>query len=320
MAIGDHFMATPALRALADRFDGRLALICDPGARETFFLDLPLRAVHEIRNKTILFEQSNPRPVRIRFSVDSLVREVGECDLFLSVNGWHSPSIDDLLQGLSPANAIGFFPSFQVYFPYNRNKHASENAFDIPRHLDPSLQLEDYSGAPALSANNRQRAEAWRLALPASARVLAVHAETKGPKMWPIERFVRVLDAFLARNPDVIVLAIGSKDIGLGKGKYRDRVIPCYDSPLSGALALLGTADLFLGVDSCMLHAADLFRVPGVGLFGPTSYSEYGFRFGPHKHIRGDNQTMTAISEMEVLDALDSIFSEFVLADLGEIT
>jgi len=57
-----------------------------------------------------------------------------------------------------------------------------------------------------------------------------------------------------------------------------------------------------------MLHAADLLRIPGVGLFGPTAPWQYGFRFAPHRHIRR-GRGMNRISEAEVLRALESLIT-----------
>jgi len=71
-------------------------------------------------------------------------------------------------------------------------------------------------------------------------------------------------------------------------------------------MAIVEEADLFLGVDSCMLHVADLNRIPGVGLFGPTSAKTFGFRFSEHKHIDG-NGRMSHISEEAVIRALNDI-------------
>jgi hypothetical protein len=54
-----------------------------------------------------------------------------------------------------------------------------------------------------------------------------------------------------------------------------------------------------------MLHAADLARVPGVGLFGPTRSATWGFRFGPHRHL--DERKMADITVDEVLRALEDL-------------
>jgi ADP-heptose:LPS heptosyltransferase len=145
--------------------------------------------------------------------------------------------------------------------------------------------------------------------VPPQAKVLLVHADTKPEKMLPAERLVSVLDAFLERHTNFVTFVVGTRNLHLDRGRYGKRVFPCYEVPLPISLALVGEANLFLGVDSCMLHAADLFKVPGVGLFGPTSCSEWGFRIGPHRHIyRGGY--MDAINVDDVLDALESLITE----------
>ena len=312
MAIGDHLIALPALRALAANFNGRLALSCSPRAREIFFSDLSFRATYEIHGKTIrdVCETQSRKLVSIRFDVDSLVRQVSDCDLFVSLNAWHSPSVDQLLERLPDADSIGFFPSFDVELSHSHGRHAIDTTFEIPRFLNPSLRLEDYSAAPAISPEIRQCVGAWRARLPASAKVLAVQVETRPSKMWPIKRFVRTLDRFLDNNREVIVIALGTRDLGLGEGEFGQRIVPCYNFYLPCAMAMVGAADLFFGIDSCMLHVADLFRVPGLGLFGPSNCTEYGFRFAPHRHICGPDQTMASIGETEVLDALESLYKE----------
>src|SRR5207249_9750826 len=88
--------------------------------------------------------------------------------------------------------------------------------------------------------------------------------------------------------------------------RHRHRVFPITGS-LETMFVLLRYANLFLGVDSCCLHAADVFRVPGVALFGPTDPCRWGFRMSPHgRHVCG-NGSMEAIQREAVVDALQEI-------------
>jgi hypothetical protein len=59
-----------------------------------------------------------------------------------------------------------------------------------------------------------------------------------------------------------------------------------------------------------MLHAADLARVPGVGLFGPTRAATWGFRFASHRHV--EMSTMAEITAAEVLAALEDLVGQHV--------
>jgi ADP-heptose:LPS heptosyltransferase len=86
-------------------------------------------------------------------------------------------------------------------------------------------------------------------------------------------------------------------------GRHRHRIVRI-DEHLEMVLAILKHADLFLGIDSCLLHAADLFRIPGVGLFGPTDPRRWGFRLSPRSRSIWGEGTMQAIRRERVLDLL----------------
>jgi hypothetical protein len=58
-----------------------------------------------------------------------------------------------------------------------------------------------------------------------------------------------------------------------------------------------------------MLHVADMARVPGVGLFGPTSAKEFGFYIGPHIMIQADG-SMDKIGIDMVTEALNRVVAE----------
>lgn len=52
----------------------------------------------------------------------------------------------------------------------------------------------------------------------------------------------------------------------------------CGGLALPTAFELVRYVDVFVGVNSCFLQAADLWRTSGVGLFGATEVHEFGFR------------------------------------------
>lgn len=84
--------------------------------------------------------------------------------------------------------------------------------------------------------------------------------------MWPVDRFVAVLDEFLARHPQMMVIAFGLNDIGLSNGKCRNRILACYKLPLSCAIALLGQCDAAVTAKSPngIIDTADRARELGV--------------------------------------------------------
>lgn len=300
-ARGDYLLNHPAIRALSRLLGDRLSLICRPGARRCFYSDLKFRRVWE---PPLDFSD-----LRSRFDAKQLAARMDGCDLFLCLNSWHNELMDELMAKIRPTISIGYDSSFTQPLPLDFDKHNADLGFDLPRGLEPGLRIEEFAQPPRMERRRVAFARSIRDRIPPSCRVLALHAETKSDKMWPTDRFRAVLDDFLGRRPEFFVLDLGVGDAGFDSGRFGDRIIPCGRLPLPTAIALLGFADLFLGVDSCFLHAADLYRVPGVGLFGPTSSAEFGFRFGPHRHIDGGG-SMTAIELADVLAALDSLIEE----------
>ena len=298
--LGDTLLALPTLRALTALFSQRLALVCDKGIYSALLPELVFRQVVEMRMK-----RNVPDWTR-EFSVSEVVQKVSECDLFISLAPWRSHSLQELLASLKPRSSVGFFDDFLIQAPLNFTQHAADLMFEIPRMLDEALRLEDFAAPPVLDRDSRRIAQSIRRSIPPTFRILLVHADTGQTKMWPADRFVHTLDAFLDHHPDFLVLLVGSTPQPLGSGRNAAHVIPCYGLPLGVALSLVGLADIFLGVDSCMLHAADLYRIPGVGLFGNSNPVEYGFRFSPASIVIED-RSMESIEVEPVLDALELV-------------
>lgn len=295
---GDRLLTMPALRALERLFPNRLTLICEEMAGELIFNGLQLRSICEVALRP--YGNSS-----VGFDSEAVARDVGTCDLLLSIIPGYFPAIGALIERFSPVRSVGFVQGFEITLPLDFNKHSAELAFDIPRYLDPSLRIEDFA-MPVFASRYQHKAQELRKLVPQEFRILAVHAETKPQKMWPSSRFTTLLHLFLDRHPDFLVFVVGGKNLNLEAGDHSDRVIPCFGLPLPSVFCLVGECDLFLGVDSCMLHAADLYRVPGVGLFGPTSYCQWGFRFSRSRHVCGDG-SMDSIKLEEVLVALESL-------------
>jgi ADP-heptose:LPS heptosyltransferase len=132
--------------------------------------------------------------------------------------------------------------------------------------------------------------------------------DTRANKNWDENRWVESLDAFLDKHTDFIALLVGRPKRPVDTARWRNasRVIPCYGLSLPSSCCLVAESDFFIGIDSCMLHVADMARVPGVGLFGPTNAKEFGFYIGPHIMIQADG-SMEKIRVDIVTEALNQL-------------
>jgi ADP-heptose:LPS heptosyltransferase len=307
--IGDAVLTLPTLRALGKMFTAPLTLICPKVA-----FDLCFREVSDRHVDTTGLPLTGPRPLppsphRTR-DYEALALEIGDVDVFIDTLTWNSLSstvIRPLVQRLAPTTTVGFPTDYGYDFVVGKEDcHAADITFRLARLFDPSARIETYAQPVPIPPSVWEEARSIRAALPGGTKVLAVHADTDwAEKRWPVTRFIDLLDRFLTRHRDFVAWIVGMGHEELNVGRERDRIFPQLGLPLDLAMGLVANADLFVGIDSCMLHAADLARVPGVGLFGPTRAATWGFRFGPHRHV--DMSSMAEIAVDEVLCAMEEL-------------
>ncbi|MGD1344853.1 glycosyltransferase family 9 protein [Mycobacterium seoulense] len=306
--IGEAIVTLPTVRALSEMFTAPLTLVCPK-----FIFDLCL---WEVSPRLIDITGSPPAGVAPRQVPDygALAAEVGGVDVFINTVPWNLISnsfVRPLRESLAPKTSIGFkidHDSYDIVVPKDVD-HAADLTFNLARLFDPSARIDDHAQAVAIAPEARERARSIRADVGRETKVLVVHADTDwAEKRWPVTRFIDLLDRFLSRRRDFVAWIVGMGHEELNVGSQRDRVISYLGLPLDLTMGLVANADLFVGVDSSMLHAADLARVPGVGLFGPTRPATWGFRFAPHRHV--DVKTMADITVDEVLRALDDLVDE----------
>ncbi|MDE0553100.1 MAG: hypothetical protein OXI24_02705, partial [Candidatus Poribacteria bacterium] len=172
---------------------------------------------------------------------DYVDQRIKECDLLLSLNPWHSREFDRLLERLAPTDSVGFYPAYSKQLVWSTSEHSVDMAFKVPQYLNPALRPESFAETLKLPRDCEQLAERWRKGVPPSLKVLAVHADTKEYKMWPTHRFVSLLDKFLERHPNFVVMVVGTQDLQLNQGQHGNKVYPCYGQPLAFSFALVGT-------------------------------------------------------------------------------
>lgn len=301
--IGDHITTLPALRALSNAFPPRVVLFAIPELRRMLLADLVVARDIPIHLSTL--------NGRNRFDPDVAKSFHEEFDLFVSLNPWYSPDVDRILEYLHPALSIGMHDAFDICIRSTQLEHTSDRAFRVVGAIDPNLCINDFTQPPGLSDRSIQAAQKILEGLPRHRRVLAVHNETLRHKVWSHRRLGQVLSQFLSSHEDVVAISLDRKVNAAVLGGCHARLFTPGNLPLDVALAVVSQSDLFLGVDSCMLHMADLCRIPGVGLFGPgesTSLGseEMGFRFGPHRHVQGHG-SMDGIDTASVLRAINEL-------------
>lgn len=300
---GDNYINLPALRALCHLFAGRLTLVGKRGPHQYCFDDLT------VKRRVLLDAHYNEEGYK--FDAVTAATEIGQCDLFLSLVPWYSPSLSELVRAWNGMPSVGFFETYTQCLPLDYDKPSADLAFDIVRTLKPDYQLADFIEPLRYPEARREDARQLLSMLEPGTRTLTVHMDTVPYKMWDENRWVEALDEFLDAHADFVVLMVGrpQQPVDTGQWRHADRVIPCYGLPLQSSCCLVAESDFFIGIDSCMLHVADMARVPGVGLFGPTNVKEFGFYIGPHIMIQASG-AMEKIRVGQVTEALHRLVEE----------
>jgi hypothetical protein len=293
-AFGDQLMALPAMRALATMFPHGIQLLLGEGMLSFFYRELPV--TEPVR---VWWADSDEQII----DVGRIARCTAPCDLFLCLSTWTRPSVLELAGRMGASLTIGHSETFDEFVPVDESAHMFDFFFSIPQRLRPDLRFDDFSFAPNFSPAAENAAERFvRERVKSGKRILFVHPETLPHKMWSPLSFSWVLERFLDARSDftVFVASVSRYPLELERNSHR---VVCIEEHLELAMAILKYADLFLGVDSCFLHAADLFRVPGLGLFAHTDPQQWGFRLSPHaRSIRAGS--MLTIPYRQVLDVL----------------
>jgi ADP-heptose:LPS heptosyltransferase len=241
------------------------------------------------------------------FSATDVAARLGSIDCLISLVPWHSSSLGELAKLACPAWSIGLHTDFDFFVQGDSRGHSADRIFSVVEKFAPNLRMLDFARPPTLPLWSLAAAEDIRRAIGASRRLVVVHEETATEgKRWLPSRMNATLRALTAQHPDLFVVVLSrrpspSQIESVGAGIEIARVsLPFF-------LAVIARADAFIGIDSVGLHAADLWGVPAVGLFGPTRPYEWGFRFsGKGIHVDGEGSTSN-ISVAQVVSAFNSL-------------
>lgn len=285
---GDYILAWPTMRALAGLFPGKLGLLTRSGVGEQFFHDVDFRCrLHVPMHLAV-------DGLGLDFDAAGVAGTIGSCDLLISLNPWHSRSVDELAARLAPAHSIGFFPAFQCRLALDYTIHAAELTFAVARQIDPSLRLDSFAQPAVFNITSP-------LTKGEAENILFVHSATRPERNWPLDRMQAVISRFLDTHPRFRVFVVGPLEL---PRRLQQRKVDCTARSIPEIGGLIGQADLFFGVDSWCLHLADLANVPTVGLFAPRRAVEWGVRFAPNISLCAVD-AMDDLKEEQVFQALE---------------
>ena len=334
--IGDAAMATPALRAISQRFGSHAEII---GVMRPYVAEV-LEGTTWL-DRYVLYDPKSVDPSlgtrslvqRLRsMQLDSIVMLTNS--LRTGVIGWLSGA----RQRVGYArNARGLLLTDKLYPPRDgkqlRPVSAVDYYLDIAKHLgcrDSSRELQ-----LATTDENEQAADRiWdKLGLSnGDATIVLCPGSAFGPaKHWPTVYFADLATRIVATYNCNVLVACGPAEREnarqIAELANRDSVVSLADEPLSIGLtkACLRRAKLAVATDSGPRHLAAGFGIPNVALFGSTD-PRWSINYNPHE-IRlheivpcgpcaqracplGHHRCMNDLRVERVFDALQSLLKK----------
>lgn len=177
---------------------------------------------------------------------------------------------------------------------WRRDRHYADGLLDLLRADGVPVagaEVAHWGAAPAASA----RVAAILSRLPARRpRVFVAVRATDGRRQWPLDRWVDVLrrlvkeqgcDVVFCGGPDdAAALAAITADLGTAAAHAHDLSAAV---PLEDVAALLERMDLYLGVNSGLMHLAAACGTPTVAVFDAADAARWRPRGAPHAIVCG---------------------------------
>ena len=282
MPIGDTLFCSPTIRTLRATYpDARITAVAH-SATASLLRNMP--GVNDVLILPTGKDWGGP------LALVMFLRRLRAARFDISVD-FSSPAYKwiSLLAGV-PVRTYMKFDRFWWFVPGRhvkwRRTHAAEHYYDSAREL-ALPHWSEVSHVPHISLPVSARKEARRfLSDHGLARVrtpiVAIHpggAMLDGVKRWPAENYAAVADA-LHDHWGAHILLVGGPDeqqlVREGAHLMRSPSVQVAGAvSLLGSFALLTAADLFIGNDSGLLHAAAALGTPYIGIYGPTAAANF---------------------------------------------
>jgi ADP-heptose:LPS heptosyltransferase len=287
--IGDDIINRHALASIAGLSGGKATLITSHRPRGHFLLDdLPFDEIIRIPVEKGHFD--------LRKLLPQLPKTI---DTFVSLAPYFSDDLSQLRAACNAKATIGFGDEYDHRVDMLAKKNAVELAFDVAAAV-PGVRALD-SRPPFIydtEIMDKVRVFVRNIRQSRTPSMLCVHSETFHTKRISHITVQDVVCRFLAAHDDFVAIFLDVARFDHVCPCHAHRIITVDDMALQFAIALLQHADVFFGVDSCMLHAADYLGIPGVVAFREaTSPGKFGYFWSPVRHL-----TLSSPSDRNVVE------------------
>lgn len=276
--LGDAYIHLVTLRALQEIFQERFVLITTERNKDLYkeenFSKIEIIELSRVND-------NDGKLTAYSFNMNYFNTLLDNCDVLIDLNPWYMPfEYKDYIEG-STCNTLGRFKFFKTHIPYDCSQNIFDSTFLFAKYFNDKLDIRDFAYPPQLGVKAKNFLEKVQTALQESLFLFGIQDETKDHKLWNPGSFEDLIDRLLDRYNNAGVIVLSRKTtIDLDKIRNKQRVIS-FGSPraINEFISLMHIVDLFIGIDSVFLHLTNLFKVPTIGIFGPTDPVEWGLKF-----------------------------------------
>jgi len=284
--LGDVLMLTPIISALREHFnEAEIHLVVASGSRPLLPHISGIARFHYF--DISILNRENKAGI---YKIGKMICQIPKFILTLRKNAFDigidfRPHLGNLLPLLGLCNikyligyktgGFGFFCNQTIIF--NQNRHFIENMFDCIQPLIPDVDPKKYPIRLFLSEKSSKALIYNKKTLPS--HYIIVHPFAGNPaKYWPLNKWNQLIKLMLENQACSIVLLGGHAEI-----HYIYEIIPkitpqCIDlvgqTSIPDLIGIIKGCDLFIGLDSLLIHIAAAYRKPCVIIHGGIENSE----------------------------------------------
>jgi lipopolysaccharide heptosyltransferase II len=320
--MGDTIVATPCLRQLRQ---------CVPNAEITLITSPSVATALEncpYVDRMIALHARDKSRVRQTFDLLSALRERAFTGALLLNRSFHC-ALTSVLAGIPirvgyTTELRGPLITVPVPYPFDRHEVACHlNMLDaLGWQTKPELPELWISPDETAKARNILLDSGWQPDIP----LIAVQPGSNDApvRAWGAERYAKVADRLANELGGQVLIIGGSSERAEAQRTQQSMTLPAINVTgrleLRQALSMIGLADLWVGNDTGLLHAAVAQGVPSVGIFGPNKLVRWGYDASLHRSLamipdspaRTDSDVrrcLDAISEQSVLETAHEVYS-----------
>lgn len=278
--IGDSIMMLPALRALAMEVSSEIKILSNPR-----YFD---NVLYEFTKKSILLNDYNNDNQHILTCIE-------ETDIVVIYSTWDIVNQLGIKPFLKDKIVFGYFSEYCTNLIEYDHRNMIDQYFSVVMFFNKAIDVNRYSYPLVLPDSSKVNASALYSAFSPGTLLIGIHTHTREEKMVSADYFVEVIKIVKEIYPQSILIVVDPVDTELSVMLDKNTFVNLQGLDISIVMQFFQYISLLICIDSCILHAADLIKLPIISFFPATSVNNWGPKYSRSLVIDGRNLSIKEI-------------------------